>query len=102
MDTPLIWRDTLCGPFNALINVRGLAVPGEGVFPYIRSYRYVQPHWVGFLRRFGLKTGGFAHFSLESGRVFEATTGMQECMEAWAPDGSIYRLNSKWVRKKDK
>ena len=80
MDTPLIWRDTFCGPFNALINVRGLAVPGEGVFPYIRSYRYVQPHSVGFLRRFGLKTGGFAHFSLESGRVFEGTTGMYGSM----------------------
>ena len=43
MDTPLIWRDTLCGPFNALINVRGLAVPGEGGIPLYKSYRYVQP-----------------------------------------------------------
>ena len=36
------------------------------------------PNRVGFLRRFGLKTGiHFAHFSLESGMVFEETT---ECM----------------------
>ena len=32
------------------------------------------PHRVGFLRRFGLKTGiHFAHFGLESGMVFEET-----------------------------
>ena len=42
-------------------------------------YRYVPPHRVVFLRRFGLKTGvHFAHFSLESGMVFEGTTGMYE------------------------
>ena len=33
------------------------------------------PHRVGFLRRFGLKTGThFAHYGLESGMVFEGTT----------------------------
>ena len=33
------------------------------------------PQRVGFLRRFGLKTGiNFAHFGLESGMVFEGTT----------------------------
>ena len=33
------------------------------------------PHRVGFLRRFGLKTGiHFAHFDLESGMVFQGTT----------------------------
>ena len=52
------------------------------------------PHRVGFLRRFGLKTGThFAHFGLESGMVFEGTTGVYE---------RIYRFNSKWVRKKEK
>ena len=36
------------------------------------------PHRVGFLRRFGLKTGTLlAQFGLESGMVFEGTT---ECM----------------------
>ena len=34
------------------------------------------PHRVGFLRRFGLKMGiRFAHFGLESGIVFDGTTG---------------------------
>ena len=33
------------------------------------------PHRVGFLGRFGLKTGiHFAHFAVESGIVFEGTT----------------------------
>ena len=44
------------------------------------------PHRVGFLRRFGLKTGIYlAYFGLESGMVFEGTTGTYE---------SIYRFNS--------
>ena len=39
---------------------------------------YVPPHRVGFLRRFGLKTGpDFAHFGLESSMVFKGTT---ECI----------------------
>ena len=51
-------------------------------------------HRVGFLRRFGLKTGiHSAHFSLESGMVFKGTTGVYE---------RIYCFNSKWVRKKEK
>ena len=35
------------------------------------------PHWVGFLCRFGLKEVAifFVHFGLESGMVFEGTTG---------------------------
>ena len=52
------------------------------------------PPRVGFLRRFGLKTGvRFAHLGLESVLVFEGTTGVYE---------RIYRFNSKWVRKKEK
>ena len=48
------------------------------------------PHRVGFLRRFGLKTGiPFAHFGLESGMVFEGTTRVYE---------RIYRFNSKKER----
>ena len=44
-------------------------------------YRYVPLHRVGFLRRFGLKTGiHFAHFGLVSGMVFEGTTGVNERM----------------------
>ena len=49
---------------------------------------------VGFLRRFGLKTGTeFAHFSLESGMVFEETTQVYE---------RIDRFNSKGIKKKEK
>ena len=36
-----------------------------------------RPKEVGFLHHFGLKTGiDFAHFGLESGWVFEGTTGV--------------------------
>ena len=71
------------------------AVPGGGGDTTLyKSYRYVPPHQVGFLHRFGLTTGiHFAHFGLESGVVFEGTTGVHE---------RIYRFNSKWVRKKEK
>ena len=38
----------------------------------------MSPDRVGFLCRFGLKTGKhFAHFGLESGMVFEGTTEVQ-------------------------
>ena len=38
---------------------------------------YVPPHRVGFLDRFGQKTGiHFAHFGQELGVVFEGTTGV--------------------------
>ena len=63
---------------------------GGGGTPLDRLYWYVPPHRVGFLRRFGLKTGiHFAHFGLQSGMGFEGTTGVYE---------RIYRLyaNSKW------
>ena len=44
-----------------------------------KPYRYMPPHRVGFLCRFGLKTGThFANFGLESGMVFKGTT---ECMK---------------------
>ena len=67
------------------------ATPGSRgeLLPYISFmlYRYVPPPRVGFLRRFGLKTGKrFAHFGLESVLVLEGTTGVYE---------RIYRFNSK-------
>ena len=41
----------------------------------------MSPHRVGFLGRFGLKTGiHFAHFGLELGMVFEGTT---ECINVF-------------------
>ena len=67
---------------------------GGGVTPLYKLYKYVPLHRVGFLSRFGLKTSiHFAHFGLESGVVFEETTGVY---------GRIYCFNSKWVRKKEK
>ena len=43
------------------------------------------------LRRFGLETGrDFLHLSLESGMVFEGTTGVYD---------RICRFNSKWIRR---
>ena len=66
-------------PFNLL------GPPGGT--PLYKLYRYVPPHQVGFLRRFGPKTGThFAHFGLESGWVFEGTTGVYE---------HFYRFTSK-------
>ena len=49
-----------------------------------KPFKYVPPQRVGFLHRFGLKTSiDFVHFGLESGMVFEETTGVYE---------NIYRL----------
>ena len=57
-----------------------------GGTPLHKLYRHVPSHGVGFLHRFGLKTGiHFAHFGLESGMVFGGTTGKYEC---------IYHFNS--------
>jgi len=52
---------------------------GAGGEPLYKLYRCVPPKWVGFLRRFGLKTViHFAHFGLESGMVFEGATGVSQ------------------------
>ena len=47
-----------------------------GGTPLYKLYRYVPPQRVWFLSRFGLKTGiDFDHYGLESGMVFDGTTG---------------------------
>ena len=52
--------------------LRTKIVYDRGGAPLYNPYRYLPPHRVGFLRRFGVKTGiNFAHFGLESGMVFE-------------------------------
>ena len=52
-----------------------------------KPYRNVPPHRVGFLRRFGLKTGmHFARFGLESGMVFEGTTVCMNVLIVSIPD----------------
>ena len=51
---------------------------GGGV-PLYKPYKYVRPQGGWFLRRFGLKTGiDFVYLGLESGMVFEKTTGGYE------------------------
>ena len=50
---------------------------GGQVTPLYKSYGFVPPQRVWFLRVVGLKTGiNFAHFGLESGMVFKGTTGV--------------------------
>ena len=72
-------------------NIRSRWMPiqslGGGDTPLYKPYRYVSPHRVGVLRRFGLKTGiDFPHFGLESGMVVEGLLGVYE---------RIYRFSSK-------
>ena len=55
--------------------------------PLYKPYRYVPLQKVWVLGLFGLKTDiDFANFGLESGMVFDGTTGVYE---------RIYRFNSK-------
>ena len=67
-------------------------LPGGGggvgvVLSYVTYIGRVPPPWVAFCPIFGLKTGiHFVHFGLESGMVFEGTTGVYE---------RIYHINSK-------
>ena len=80
--------------WTEFIQPRAAPSGGGGGTPLYKLYRYVLPHRVRFLRRFGLKTGiRFAHFGLESVKVFGGITGVYE---------GIYRFNSKWVRTKEK
>ena len=52
---------------------------GGSATPLYKPYRYTLPQKVWILSRFPLKTGKeFAHFGLESGMVFEETTGVYE------------------------
>ena len=75
------------------------AVPGGGgggVATLYKPYRYVPPHQVGFLHRFGLTTGiHFAHFGLESGVVFKGTMGVYERISI--PNGWERKRNM-WIR----
>ena len=58
--------------------------------PLYKPYKYVPSQRVGFLNRFGLKTGiDFAHFRLESGLVYEGTTVLTVVCQC------VRRFNSK-------
>ena len=68
--------------------------PRVGGSPLYKPYRFVPTLRVWFLRRFGLKTGiYFAHFVWN--RLWSSKE-LRECMNVF------YRLNSKWVRKREK
>ena len=60
-------------PEGMLVSIKLLirAPGGVGGGGGTELYRYMSPHRVGFMRRFGLKTGiHFPHFGLESGMVW--------------------------------
>ena len=73
---------------------RGRGGGGRGT-PLYKPYRYVPPHRVGSLRRFGLKTVIHALCLFWSGirHGFRGNCGVDEL---------IYRFHFKWVRKKEK
>ena len=78
------WREPLSRGCFSRCQVFTISPGGSSL---CKPYRYVPPLWVGFLRRFGLKTGiDFAHFGLESGMVYEGTTVVCQC---------VRRFNSK-------
>ena len=55
------------------------ALFAQEVLPYLKHLGMCRPKGVGFLNRFGLKTGtDFTHFGLESSLVFKGTSGMCE------------------------
>ena len=64
--------------------IERLVPGGGGGTTLYKSYRYVPPHWIGFLGQFGLKTG----------KVFEGTT---ECIIVF-----IISIPNEKERKKEK
>ena len=73
------------------IRIHYASIRGEGGTTLYKLYRYVPPRRVGFLRRFDLRTSiHFSHFGLESGMVFEGTTGVNE---------RIYRFKFQMIKK---
>ena len=76
---------------NILRDLKHSSPEGGGGNPLYKPYRNVPSQRVWFLGLFGLKTGiHITHFGLESGMVFEGTTGAYEYN---------YRFNSKLIRK---
>ena len=67
---------------NARNTKQGLIWSWGGGYTFLyKPYRYVPPQKVGFLRRFGLKTGiHFAHFGLQLGMVYEGTKIVYQCV----------------------
>ena len=74
--------------FSDCFSITRSADPGRYCNSHIyKPYKHVPPQRVGFLGLFSLKMGiDSAHFDLESGMVFEGTTGLYD---------RIYCFNSK-------
>ena len=73
--------------------------PNPGFTPLYKLCRYVSPHRVAFLRRFGLKTGiYFAHFGLESRvlsermKVFIVSIPNEQERKKYANSKCIWRI----------
>ena len=68
-------------PFSAKSDQHQISLSLSQYFVKQRGHENYRFDRVGFLRRFGLKTGlDLAHFGLESGMVFEGTT---ECINVF-------------------
>ena len=69
---------TVCMHTKIFMEGKPIYLP-RGDSPLNKPYKYVPPQRVGFLRRFGLKTGiDFARCGLALGMVFEETMGVYE------------------------
>ena len=79
--------------FSPVVSVSNNHERGQdmGGTPLYKPYRYVLPQGKGFWAFLVWKH--FTHFGLESGMVFEGTTGVYM-------NGCIYHFNSKWVKMK--
>ena len=81
LDIVLQEIQTIISGFHKRNGKRIVSPSGGAGAPLYKLSRYVPPHQVGFLRRFGLKMGiHFAHFGLESSMVSEGTMGLYECL----------------------
>ena len=86
----LSW-DSLHGTMPMSPNEDGTAVHTRGGGHSLISYRYVPPQRVGFLCRFGLKTGvDFAHFGLGIGYGFRGNYG-----SVWTYLSFQFQMNQK-------
>ena len=76
--SPLHQNTTRRAPNRRMYAYEDFFEPGGT--PLYKPCRYVPPQRIGFMRRFGLKTGiDFTHFGLELVMVFEETTGVYKC-----------------------
>ena len=66
---------------HSQINASCLTSSNRWLGPLYEPYRYLPPPRIWFYGCFGLKTSfDFAHFALESCRVFKELTGVYKCI----------------------